>query len=288
MKIRTRLHDPTSGAYVRDVSALDFGSVTDGAATAPLVLSLRVEGVQKISGVSFVVEDSKSVDLDSGAFRFDRSMTFRPDHVPAQEFSNDRRRFNVRNVDDYTTEFVYLTFDSARTPFTGSGVIGFRWSFDYVDASSSSSSSSSNNFGICERVNEGDVVSVTIPYGNEECFDIRLDSTEYASIFVNGTEIEAENDSGVLIFAEEVLPLGMTIGIEIGGTWYSTTLVHDADTRFIVRMVNIGASSSSFSLAANTLYELVDMTNSSSSSDSSSSSSPSSSSGSSSSSSSSS
>ena len=67
MKIRTRLHDPASGAYVRDVSTLDFGSVLDGAATVPLVLSLLVEGVQKISGVSFVVEDSKSVDLDSGA-----------------------------------------------------------------------------------------------------------------------------------------------------------------------------------------------------------------------------
>ena len=271
MKIRTRLHDPASGAHVRDVSALDFGSILDGAATAPLVLSLLVEGVQKISGVSFVVEDSKSVDLDSGAFRFDRSMTFKPNHVPVQAFSADRRRFNVRNVDATTTEFVYLTFDSAKTNFSGSGVIGFRWSFDYVDASSSSSSSSSNSFGVCYDVNEGDILEVTMPVDVEFCFDIHLDPTEYAAIFVNGTEIEVENDSGTLIFYEQILPLGMTVGIEIGGIWYSTTLVHDADTRFVVRMVNIGSSSSSNSAEANTLYELVVMTNSSSSSGSSSS-----------------
>jgi len=277
MKIRTRLHDPTSGAYVRDVSALDFGSVLDGAATAPLVLSLLVEGVQRISGVSFVVEDSKSVDLDSGAFRFDRSMSFKSNHIPVQEFSSDRRRFNARNVDDTTTEFVYLSFDSSKTSFSGSGVIGFRWSFDYVDASSSSSSSSSNNFGICHDVDEGDTLSVTILSGEEACFDIHLDSTEYAAIFVNGTEIEVENDSGTLVFAEQILPLAATVGIEIGGIWYSTILVHDADTRFVVRMTNIGSSSSSGSAAANTLYELVVTTNSSSSSGSSSSSSGSSS-----------
>jgi len=277
MKIRTRLHDPITGAYVRDVTSLDFGSVVAGAPTATMVLSLVVEGVARIGGVSLVVEDSKSVDLETGAFRFDRSMKFKPNHSPVQEFSGDRRRFNVRSVDDTTTEFVYLTYDSAKSKFSGSGVIGFRWSFDYVDASSSSSSSSSNYCGSCYRVEENDSVSIALASDEECCVDIHIDSTEYASIFLNGTEVELENDSGSIVFFEQLLSLNVHTGIFIGSAWYTVTLVHDSDTRFVVWIGYVGSSSSSGSSYSSssssnighTLYELVSMTNSSSSSSSS-------------------
>jgi len=266
MQLSTRLHDAADGKIVGNVSALDFGSVAPGTFSSTLVLSLHVGQVASISNIVFEVLPSKSADLDNGVLKWSKALIFEPKSELEAAFASDRRSVELRNLDSTTSELIYLQLDTSKPGLDAEGTFWFRWSFDYVDASSSSSSSSSNNFGDCALIVTDDIYEQTLAEGDCVCYRLTIDSTEYATIVMNGSNIEVANVGDSLELNSNALVLYDTVGLYLDGTWYSVFLNYASDHEFVILMCNIGASSSSSSLAPNILFELDTMTNSSSSS----------------------
>jgi len=266
MQLSTRLHDAADGKIVGNVSALDFGSVAPGTFSPTLVLSLHVGQVASISNIVFEVLPSKSADLDNGVLKWSKALIFEPKSELEAAFASDRRSVELRNLDSTTSELIYLQLDTSKPGLDAEGTFWFRWSFDYVDASSSSSSSSSNNFGDCALIVTDDIYEQTLAEGDCVCYRLTIDSTEYATIVMNGSNIEVANVGDSLELNSNALVLYDTVGLYLDGTWYSVFLNYASDHEFVILMCNIGASSSSSSLAPNILFELDTMTNSSSSS----------------------
>jgi hypothetical protein len=258
MQLSTRLHDADDGRIVGNVSALSFGSAVPGTKSTMLVLSLHVGEVESISNIRFEVLPSQYADLDGGALQWSKALIFERKESLEASFASDRRAVSLRNLDDTTSELLYLQIDTSLSGFETTGNLMFRWSFDYVDSSSSSSSSSSNNYGDCPLIVAGQVAEITLGDDECQCYRLTIDSTEYATMMLSGAPVEIANVGDTLEIAGTPLLETEYVGVSSGGDFYSFYLFYGSDHEFVIEVCKL--------VFPNVIFELETLTNSSSSS----------------------
>lgn len=246
MKIRTRLHN-NKGQYLGDVTNLDFGKIVAGAAGEPQIISLKVDDVTAVDGISLQLLASDDIDVEEGAFRFAVSKTIVSDPSTLQQsVARKGEAIPVRNLSTTVSEYVYLWVDSKLTAFRGNGSAWFRWLFDSVEQSSSSSSSSAHPYASYITVNAGEFVHVGVINGVAARVDAYLNYIEHATLFITGDAIPIENNGDTLVFNGVEFSVGETHQI-LTSTQLFSVYFQAAGSPFEIIITRLQYSSSSSS-----------------------------------------
>jgi len=229
--VNTRLHDRNSGSIVGSTHQIEFRG------SEVVVLSLSVDNAASISGIEFELIPGE-FDIDNGAIRYDRSMSFEKKGSLARSFTSSNPSVSLRNSDDTVSEFLYLQVDPSLLS-SSSGTFSFKWRFSHVEGSHSLSSSSSNEYSECRDIGIADEIHVSIPSYESKCFNIHLESTTYLTIFANGTPMEIHNTGGLLQVDGNNTYVGGAIYVTAGGIVYDATVVYsDYVDTFVMILTN--------------------------------------------------
>jgi hypothetical protein len=121
--------------------ALSFGTMAPGETSKTIAVALNIPHTSAIQNVKLALIDTGGIEFADNIFGITTSSELRADITPMSYFQGinlDNSELNIYNVfignRSYSaSNYVYLNVNLPRDNFLGSGVIRFKWFFDYAD-----------------------------------------------------------------------------------------------------------------------------------------------------------
>ena len=121
-------------------NALTFGNLAPGETSNTLIIYLNVPSAIAITNIRLGLMEAGGIDLQAETFGVDSNISLDTNFVPDSYFtalnktdeSTNEHNIDIGNKDYYTSEYVYLNVSLPLDQDLGTGVIRYKWFFDYA------------------------------------------------------------------------------------------------------------------------------------------------------------
>ena len=155
--VKTSLHEEINGVFeVRDSTdasdntntqntpfsnSFNFGTLAPGETSQTIIISLQIPHTRAIGSIKLGLVDNGDIPLQSTTFGITSSAELRSDITPETYFqgvnsdntSTNAYNISIDNLKNDTSNYVYLNITLPLSQPINSGIIKYKWFFDYSD-----------------------------------------------------------------------------------------------------------------------------------------------------------
>jgi len=118
-----------------------FGTIAPGETSKNIIVNLKIPHVRGITNIKLALIELEGVEFGNDIFGITTNANLRDDIVPDSFFQGlntddsptNPNNVDIANVDNNTSEFVYLNLNLPQDTIINPGVIRFKWYFDYAE-----------------------------------------------------------------------------------------------------------------------------------------------------------
>jgi hypothetical protein len=122
-------------------SSMSFGTIAPGQTSKTVIVGLNIPTVSAIQNIKIALVDAGGIEFANGIFGVEAFTELRGDLEPTTYFqgvNDDDSELNVYNVEvptrtNIASTYVYLNVTLPQDHTLGTGVIRYKWYFDYSE-----------------------------------------------------------------------------------------------------------------------------------------------------------